>query len=128
RVYDARQGEADEVWQEILPGLEVGYECIDSPLSLLAKTEPSGSINLLQGDFSRKEQLGRLWRPWRATAALLGFWLLLQGGMAIGNYLSLSAREEQLYTAIEQTYRETFPEARNVVNPRVQMERQLAAL
>ncbi|NIV31568.1 MAG: hypothetical protein GWN58_19400, partial [Anaerolineae bacterium] len=48
--------------------------------------------------------------------------------MAIGNYFSLSAREEQLYAAIEQVYRDAFPEARNVVNPRVQMERQLTAL
>ncbi|NIV29773.1 MAG: type II secretion system protein GspL [Anaerolineae bacterium] len=127
-IYDARLGEPDEVWQEVLPGIEISYESIDSPLSLLAKTEPSGSINLLQGDFSRKEQLGRLWRPWRATAALLGLWLLLQGSMAIGGYFSLSAKEDRLYAAIEQVYRDTFPEARNVVNPRVQMERQLAAL
>jgi general secretion pathway protein L len=59
---------------------------------------------------------------------MLGLWLLVQGGMVIGNYFSLSAREAQLYAAIEQVYRETFPEARNVVNPRVQMERQLAEL
>ncbi len=127
-VYDARQDDGDTAWQEGVHGMEVAYERTDSPLALLASTEPASSINLLQGDFSRKEQLGRLWRPWRATAAILGLWLLLQGGMVIGNYFSLSAREKTLYTSIEQVYRETFPEARNVVNPRVQMERQLTAL
>lgn len=128
RVYDARQANDDAAWQEGLSGLEVACEKVDSPLAVLAQTDASAGINLLQGDYSRKEQLGRLWRPWRATAAMLGLWLLLQGGMAIGNYLSLGSREEQLFTAIEQAYREAFPEARNVVNPRVQMERQLAAL
>lgn len=128
RVLDARQGDNDSVWQEGLTGIEIAYEKVDSALSLLAGADLSGSINLLQGDFSRKEQLGRLWRPWRATAAMLGVWLLLQGGMSVGNYFSLSARDAKLYAAIEQVYRETFPETRNVVNPRVQMERQLASL
>ncbi len=128
RVYDSRATAEVSGWQEGIAGLEITCEKIDSPLSLLARSDLAGAINLLQGDYSRKEQLGRLWRPWRATAVLLGLWLLLQGGMAIGNYFSLSAREEQLYADIERVYRETFPEARNVVNPRVQMERQLAAL
>jgi len=97
-------------------------------IALLAQGDLAQGINLLQGDFSRKEQLGRLWRPWRASAALLGAWLLLQGGMAISSYLSLSAEEQQLYAAIEQVYRDTFPESRNVVNPQVQMERKLAEL
>lgn len=127
-IFDARQGDDDSVWREGLTGIEIAYEKVDSTLSLLAGADLSGSINLLQGDFSRKEQLGRLWRPWRATAAMLGVWLLLQGGMSVGNYFSLSARDAKLYAAIEQVYRETFPETRNVVNPRVQMERQLASL
>jgi general secretion pathway protein L len=127
-IYDARPGDDGAAWQEGLPGLDIAYERIESPLSLLARTDPSTGINLLQGDYSRKAHLGRLWRPWRATAAMLGLWLLVQGGMVIGNYFSLSAREAQLFAAIEQVYRETFPEARNVVNPRVQMERQLAEL
>ena len=127
-VYDARGGAEQPEWQSIPNEVGITYETLASPLRLLAKGDPSRGINLLQGEFSRKEQLGRLWRPWRATAAMLGAWMLLQGGMAIGNYFSLSARDEQLYTEIEQVYRETFPDARQVVNPRVQMERKLAEL
>lgn len=128
RLYDARDGAEGPRLQTLPPATEVVAETVASPLELLARSEPAAGINLLQGEFSRKEQLGRLWRPWRATAALLAAWLLLQGGMAIGSYLSLERRDEQLYAAIEQAYRETFPEARNVVNPRVQMERKLAEL
>jgi general secretion pathway protein L len=128
RLYDARE-EAVEPRLRALPAeLEAVYEAVSSPLELMTRTQPAPPINLLQGEFSRKEQLGRLWRPWRATAAMLAAWLLLQGGMALADYLSLSRRDEQLYAAIEQVYRDTFPEARNVVNPRVQMERKLAEL
>ena len=127
-VYDAREEAVEPCWKEMLTELEMAYEKTVSPLALLTQNDPELGINLLQGEFSRKEQIGRLWRPWRATAAMLGVWLLLQGAMAVGNYISLSRRDQQLYTAIEQVYRDTFPESRNVVNPQVQMERKLAEL
>ncbi|NIV31569.1 MAG: hypothetical protein GWN58_19405, partial [Anaerolineae bacterium] len=31
RVFDARQGEEDTAWRDGLPGIELGYETIDSP-------------------------------------------------------------------------------------------------
>lgn len=126
RLFDARSESSP--WQDAPLGVELRQEHIESIIATLAQTDPAKGINLLQGDFSRKEQLGRLWRPWRATAALLGVWLVLQGGMAITRYFSLSAEEERLYAAIEQVYRDTFPAAKNVVNPQVQMERKLAEL
>jgi general secretion pathway protein L len=128
RLFDGRSAAQRGAWQGAPVGAELIEERIDSVLALLSQTEPAAGINLLQGDFSRKEQLGRLWRPWRATAALLAAWVVLQGAMSVGSYLRLSAEEERLYAAVEQVYRETFPEARNVVNPQVQMERKLAEL
>lgn len=127
-IYDSREGAEEPQWQGIPPGIEIAYEVDASPVVLLARADPTLGINLLQGEFSRKEQLGRLWRPWRATAALLGVWLLMQGAMVINDYFTLSSRDERLYAAIEKVYRDTFPEARNVVNPRVQMERKLVEL
>jgi len=128
RLFDGRVAGDKTDWPGAPAGADVREESLETVLMLLAQADPAQGINLLQGDFSRKEQLGRLWRPWRATAGLLAFWLLLQGGMAVGRYVTLSAEEERLYTAIEQVYRDTFPSARNVVNPQVQMERQLADL
>ena len=129
RVFDARGDAAAEPrWQGALAELEQHYELISEPLVLFSATQSGQAINLLQGEFSRKEQLGRLWRPWRASAALLAAWLLLQGGGAIVNYQTLAAEEERLFAAVEQVYRDTFPEAKNVVNPKVQMERKLAEL
>lgn len=127
-VFDSREGVEVPQWQGKPPGIEIEYETDVSPVVLLARADPALGINLLQGEFSRKEQLGRLWRPWRAIAAMFGVWLLLQGVMVISDYFSLSSRDEELYAAIEKVYRDTFPEARNVVNPRVQMERKLVEL
>ena len=102
---------------------------LSSPLEFLLKDnnmEPP--INLLQGGYSRKEQLGKLWRPWRAAAAMLIISLIIQATMMIWSHNQLSRQEQLLSSTIEQIYRKTFPDARKVVNPRVQMERQLAQL
>ncbi len=129
RIFDARgEAAAEPVWLGVLAQLEQRYEVVGEPLTLLAASQNGQAINLLQGEFSRKEQLGRLWRPWRATAALLATWLLLLFGEAIYDYRHLAAEEGRLYAAVEQIYRDTFPESKNVVNPRVQMERKLAEL
>lgn len=88
----------------------------------------SGLINLCQGDYSRRQQLGRLLRPWRAAAGLLAASLLLALiGQAV-QLQRLEAREAELSTQIEQLYRDTFPQAQRVVNARHQMEQQLLAL
>lgn len=85
-------------------------------------------INLCQGDYSRQQQVGRLLRPWRAAAGLLAAALLLA---LVGQFVQLQrleAREAELSARIEQLYRDTFPQARRVVNARHQMEQQLLAL
>jgi general secretion pathway protein L len=129
RIYDARgEGAAAPAWAGALGGLEQHYTVIDDPLPLLLSGHDHHAIDLLQGEFGRKEQLGRIWRPWRATAALLAGWLLLGAGEAIYDYQRLAGEETRLYQAVEQLYRDTFPEAKNVVNPKVQMERKLAEL
>ncbi len=129
RVYDARGEEAESpVWQGGVGELTLHYEVISDPLALMVAGHDQAAINLLQGEFSRKEQLGKLWRPWRASAALLTAWLMLLGATSLWEYRHLAAEEQRLYAAVEQVYRDTFPEAKNVVNPKVQMERKLAEL
>ncbi|HLA75552.1 MAG TPA: type II secretion system protein GspL [Gammaproteobacteria bacterium] len=101
----------------------------DHPLMILAKGfDEENAINLLQGDYSRREQLGKLWRPWRAAAALLLIWLVLQGGMMWREISQLSRESQQLQQQIQRVYMQAFPDARNVVNPRVQMQQRLDSL
>jgi general secretion pathway protein L len=126
RVYDARP---DSTGFEAGIDATVEYEAITDPLRLLIQGMDSAPvINLLQGEYSRKEQIGKLWRPWRLTAALLAAWLLLQSVVAVWEYFSLRSRDSELYVAIEKVYRDTFPQAKNVANPRLQMERKLDEL
>ncbi len=105
-------------------------ETVDEPvLAILGRgyEEPS-AINLLQGAYSRREQLGRLWRPWRPVAALAAVLLLIQGGMTVAEYARLNSERQALAQQIEQVYLKTFPDARKVVNARAQMEERLKEL
>ena len=58
---------------------------------------------------------------------LLAF-LLLQLVTAVYDFIDLSHQDEELSRQVEQIYRGAFPDARKVVNPRVQMEQHLNAL
>lgn len=111
-------------------GIELKHMATAKPrLEQFAAVASKGAgIDLLQGDYSRREQLGKQLRPWRPAIVMLVVLLLLQGGMLIQHYLQLKKEEAQLSSRIEKLYRDTFPNARKVVNPRVQMERHLAEL
>ncbi|HHH44662.1 MAG TPA: type II secretion system protein GspL [Gammaproteobacteria bacterium] len=99
------------------------------PLELLARGYVQGPvIDLLQGNYSRREEWGRMLRPWKASAALLLAGLVLAGVSTGVNYQRLSAQKAQLAADIEALYRQTFPNARRIVNPRAQMEQQLKKL
>lgn len=102
--------------------------CDDALALFAAHYAPDQAINLLQGSFSRNEQFGRLWRPWRMTAALLAAWIVLGMGTRIIEYQRLAHEKVALESKIEQVYRQAFPGDKNLVNPRVQMERHLAEL
>ncbi len=100
----------------------------DGALLLARGFDEKSAINLLQGDYSRRGQLEKLLRPWRPAALLLGLWLVIQLGAMGLEYQRLAAQNEAMREQITALYREAFPQARKVVNPRVQMERGLARL
>lgn len=85
-------------------------------------------LNLLQGNYQPTSKLIELWRPWRLTALLLLIWMLLFFAEQGVDYHQLLLQQQQLSTQIEQIYRQTFPEARRIVDPRAQMEQQLKQL
>lgn len=111
-------------------GIETNVEsCAGGLLGSLARGfRDEHTINLLQGEYSRREQVGKLWRPWRPAAALLLSWLLLQGISDIVEYRQVVQEKQVLSERIEQTFREAFPDVRRIVDPKVQMERGLAEL
>ena len=118
-----------ETWPQIL-GVAVSHEVSpEDALVVLARNYHEDiAINLLQGDYSRREQLEKLWRPWKPAAALLAVWLIVYSGMTVTEVISLSRQAPKLQKQIEQVYLQTFPDASKVVNPKVQMQRRLDAL
>ncbi len=99
------------------------------PLAILARGRArTEAIDLLQGSYGRREELGRLLRPWRATAVLLAAGLLLFLVSTGIDYYRLSRENDRLAAEIEQLYRRTFPDAKRVVNARAQMEQRLKSL
>ena len=85
------------------------------------------AVDLLQGAYARQARWDWVWRPLRPAAALLIVWLLAQYSVQFAQTQRLQAERDQLQTAIETIYRQTFPDSR-VVNPQVQMRQHLAAL
>ncbi|ALP54308.1 hypothetical protein Tel_14785 [Candidatus Tenderia electrophaga] len=121
-----------ELGAELEPALEV--ERLEEPAAglpvavLASGFDAQQAINLLQGPYSRRERVSRYWRPWRAAAALLAGFIVVQFAAGVVERQQLEAQQQALDAEIEQIYRQAFPEARKVVNARVQMERALASL
>lgn len=98
------------------------------PLGLLAAGLQERSINLLQGDYSRTGNWALLWKPLRATAALLLAGVLVNFVVTGIGYVRLDKESERLHAEIEQIFRKASPETKRVVNPRAQMQQQLENL
>ncbi len=85
-------------------------------------------LNLLQGEFKPSHGSDAYLRPWRLVAALGLLWLGLHLGMVNYQAGQLEEKNRQLRTDIARIYKQTFPESKKVVNPRVQMEQKLKQL
>jgi general secretion pathway protein L len=103
-------------------------EAVDA-LALFAQgLDEKQAMNLLQGQYSRRDQMGKLLRPWRAAAAMLAALMLFSGGMTVVNYFELSGEQAALKKHIEQTYLAACPGAKRIVNPKAQMTQCLKTL
>ncbi len=96
--------------------------------ALLQNLRLDETINLLQGEFSARQDLLRLWRPWRAAAALTAGVLLLAGLLHGLEAWRLGAQLQALETQNAQRYQQLFPAETRIVNLEAQLEQQLARL
>jgi general secretion pathway protein L len=99
-----------------------------SALLLLAQGLGDSPLDLLQGAYSRNQEWGRIWRPLRATAALLLAGILLGNIVKGVDYFRLSSERDDLNSRMQAVFLESFPGTRRVVDPRVQMQQQLEKL
>ena len=93
----------------------------------LSRSEPSEKcIDLLQGEFSTS--LARAWRLPRAAMALAALVAILQVTFVAIDALRLRHERTTLEAERETLFRTAFPEAKVVVDPELQMRRNLAEL
>ncbi|MFY9259477.1 MAG: type II secretion system protein GspL [Gallionella sp.] len=86
------------------------------------------ALDLLQGDFAR-QQFNWTWLPKLKPVLWLGAAMILLQLLGTGiDAWRLGREQRQLQQAMEASFRQAFPEATVVVDPALQMERQLANL
>jgi len=91
----------------------------DGALPRLAVTVAAGNgINLLQGRYGAKTEIGSLFQPWRYAAILfLTLGVLVFGGK-VADYYRLTQEETALKAQFEQVYRSIRPsDTREIVDP-----------
>ena len=94
----------------------------------LAGGQPAAhSIDLLQGELARRPHAASFRIP-RAALWIGGAIVALQVGLAVADNLRMKAERERLVQRQEQIFRAAFPEAKAVVDPELQMARQLEEL
>jgi general secretion pathway protein L len=99
-----------------------------SVLMLFAQGLGGALVDMLQGPYSRNQEWGKIWRLWRATAALLVAGLLLSNIVKGVDYFRLSSVQADLNSRMQAIFMESFPGTKRVVDPRVQMQQQLENL
>jgi general secretion pathway protein L len=87
---------------------------------------PRAPIELLQGEMAPRSAFS--WRFPRQAAAILGVIVLLQVAFTALDAWRLQHERRSIEGEREAIFREAFPEARVVVDPQLQMERNLADL
>ena len=86
------------------------------------------SLNLLQYDFKPKRKTSGYWQHWRLAASLAAVWLVLHLGLTTFQHSQLKDANTIAKAKIEKIYKQSFPQSRKIVNPRVQMEQKLKEL
>lgn len=115
-------------WAENAPPITTP-PCPNGALGVLAgQWDARQSLNLLQGSHSSEPNVAKALKPWRWVAALVVLWVGVQTAGQFIEKQRLSAQLTQINQQLVSIYRRTFPEAKKVVNPRVQMEQRLREL
>ncbi|MBA1149366.1 type II secretion system protein GspL, partial [Ectothiorhodospiraceae bacterium WFHF3C12] len=116
-----------------LPNVEpaVEHRAVDSEdaTALLATSlDERRAIPMLVGEYAKSSGWRAHWQRWRAVAVLAALWVVLSTGQAYIEQWQLREEAAQLEQQIIATYRQAFPDADRVIDPRGQMESRLAAM
>jgi len=85
--------------------------------------QSSDRINLLQGEYSKTEAMGKAWKPWRVPAALAAMLLSLWGGSSFLQYKSLEVEDARLQQQLVNNAKRLYPDMRRPENDPVRQVR-----
>ena len=107
----------------------VRRESEETLLEVIAADLPSRPpFNLLVGPYSRREQFGRLWRPWRAAAVIAALFAVVHL-IQLNTQIRYMERERaMLDQRMREIYQGAFPGSQAGGDPRRQMESALSQL
>jgi general secretion pathway protein L len=91
-------------------------------------TAPAAPFNLLQGELAPAGELRQLLQPLRPAAAMLALALAAAFALNLVEWGRLSYVQAQQRREMTELFTRSFPEAKTVVDPVLQMERNLAVL
>jgi len=132
RVAHAEQAERLAGWAERLKPLglelEVQQDARERAAWLARQPLPAGGCNLLTGPYATGEDPRQWVRRLVPASAMLAALLVVGASQWFLEGTRIHAEHRDLEAAIESTYREAFPDARNLVDPRYQMEQRLQRL
>ena len=108
---------------------EIALTPCDQPLQLLADNcHPQHCHNLLHSKYRQDTGQQLIWRSWYPAMAVGLVVLILTVTTSTLEYRTLSKQEAELKQQIEQLFKQTFPETKRIINPRVQMTQKLKEL
>lgn len=100
----------------------------DSLIWLVEHFDYEAPINLLFGEFSRKEKVKGHIKKWYPAVIMLSVLLFFKLTENIVHYFSLKNESQKLSLSMDSLYKKTFPQAKRVVNASVQMQQKLDQL
>lgn len=123
-VFNAPAGLPADAWSAALQ-LEVNLAA-ESLWDARITTLPP--LNLLQGEFAPTRGLRNRLRPLLPAAVIAAVWLTGTLGLSFWEWWQLERQHRANQAAMTALFRQTFPEAKVVLDPALQMERSLEAL
>lgn len=85
-------------------------------------------INLLQGEFSFRQEYGKMLKRWQLPAIFLGVLVVLMLGTKIFQFIQLEKEIKELDKQSTRVYKQVFPNSRNFTDMRHQFETKLKEL
>lgn len=118
----------DENLEDIVKLPNIQLDDFWSPSAFIKGFSSEDCINLLQGSYVKADKQHKTIRPWKIAAALAAIWVTVSMANTGLEYSRLNTLDKKLSTEINQIFKRTFPDVKNIVNARVQMQQRLKAL